>query len=51
MALSYHYCTEDDVRKKLLGLDVSDIPDTLIQAITSKYIPWAQRDVDSDLGP
>ena len=50
MALSYLYCTEDDVKKKLLGLDVSDIPDTLIQAITSKYIPWAQRDVDSYCG-
>ena len=50
MALSYLYCTINDVKKQLLGLDVSDIPDCLIDAITTQYIPWAQRDVDSYCG-
>lgn len=50
MALSFHYCTENDVKAKLLGLDVSDIPASLISKITSHYIPWAQRDVDSYCG-
>jgi len=50
MALSYLYCTVDDVKKKLLGLDVSDVPSSLIASITDKYIPWAQRDVDSFCG-
>jgi len=50
MALSYLYATEDDVKKQLLGLDISDIPDTMVAAITTKYIPWAQRDVDSFCG-
>jgi hypothetical protein len=50
MALSFPYCTEADVRAKLLGLDVSDIPDSLISKITSHYIPWSQRDVDSGCG-
>lgn len=50
MALSYLYCTADDVKKQLMGLDVSDLPDSIIDAITTKYIPWAQRDVDSFCG-
>ncbi len=47
MALSYHYCTEADVRSKILGLDVSDIPSTLFQHLNDRYIPFAQREVDS----
>ena len=47
MALSYRYCTTDDVKAKLLGLDVSDIPNTLLQHLDDQYISWAQRDVDS----
>jgi len=50
MALSYLYATENDVKAKLLGLDVSDVPDSLISKITTHYIPYAQRDVDSYCG-
>lgn len=46
MANSFPYATITDVKKVLLGLDVSDIPTTLEDAITERYIPWAQRDVD-----
>ena len=50
MALSFLYAKKDDVKKHLLGLDVSDLPDTLEATIEAKYIPWAQRDVDSFCG-
>ena len=46
MANSFPYCTLDDVKSVLLGLDVSDIPAALEANITTKYIKWAQRDVD-----
>ena len=46
MANSFPYCTLDDVKSVLLGLDVSDIPTTLEAKITGSYIKWAQRDVD-----
>ena len=46
MANSFPYCTIDDVKSVLLGLDVSDIPAALEANITTKYIKWAQRDVD-----
>lgn len=50
MALSFLYATKDDVKKHLLGLDVSDLPDVLDSAIENKYITWAQRDIDSFCG-
>ena len=50
MALSFLYAKKDDVKKHLLGLDVSDIPSTLDGIIESKYLTWAQRDVDSFCG-
>jgi len=50
MALSFKYCTKDDVKKHLLGLDVSDLPTSLEDAIDQRYIPWAQRDADSYCG-
>lgn len=50
MALSFPYATKDDVKKHLLGLDVSDVPQTLEAAIEDKYLVWAQRDVDSFCG-
>jgi len=46
MANSFPYCTLDDVKSVILGLDVSDIPTTLEAKITGSYIKWAQRDVD-----
>ncbi len=46
MSLGFPYCTLDDVKSVLLGLDVSDIPTTLEAKITGSYIKWAQRDVD-----
>ncbi|KKM04492.1 hypothetical protein LCGC14_1763720 [marine sediment metagenome] len=50
MANSFPYCTLDDVKSVLLGLDVSDIPGTLETKITDRYIKWAQRDVDTFCG-
>jgi len=50
MAFSFPYCTLDDVKSVLLGLDVSDIPTTLETQITTQYIRWAQRDVDIEAG-
>jgi len=50
MANSFPYCTISEVKSVLLGLDVSDIPGTLEAKITSDYIPWAQRDVDTWAG-
>ena len=50
MANSFPYCTLDDVKSVLLGLDVSDIPTTLETKITDRYIKWAQRDVDTFCG-
>ncbi len=50
MANSFPYCTLDDVKSVLLGLDVSDIPATLETKITGSYIKWAQRDVDRRCG-
>lgn len=50
MANSFPYCTLDDVKSVLLGLDVSDIPTTLEAKITGTYIKWAQRDVDKWAG-
>jgi len=50
MALSYLYATKDDVKKHLLGLDISELPSSLDAAIESKYLMWAQRDVDTFCG-
>lgn len=50
MANSFPYCTLDDVKSILLGLDVSDIPSTLETKITNNYIKWAQRDIDRFCG-
>jgi len=48
--MPFDYCTADDVKRQLLGLDVSDLPSSLTDRITDTYIPWAKRDVDTFLG-
>jgi hypothetical protein len=48
--MSFDYCTLSDVKRQLLGLDVSDLPSSLESRITDTYIPWAKRDVDTFLG-
>jgi len=48
--MAFDYCTADDVKRHLLGLDVSDLPTSLEARITDTYIPWAKRDVDMELG-
>lgn len=50
MALSFLYAKKDDVKKHMLGLDISDLPSSLDAAIESKYLTWAQRDVDTYCG-
>jgi hypothetical protein len=50
MALSYLYAKKDDVKKHMLGLDISDLPSSLDAAIESKYLVWAQRDIDTYCG-
>lgn len=50
MAPSYLYCTAADVKAKILGLDVSDVPASLLAHLEDKYIPWAQAEVDKYCG-
>ena len=50
MALSFLYAKKDDVKKHLLGFDISDLPSSLDATIESKYLIWAQRDIDSFCG-
>lgn len=45
--MAFNYCDIEDVKGELLGLDVSDLPDTLIDRINEDYIPYAKRDVDT----
>ena len=47
MAQSFPYCTLDDVKAELLGLDISDMAKTLETRITDNLIPAAQRWVDN----
>jgi len=46
MPISGYYCTWDDVKACLLGLDIGDIPDTLQTRMTSFYIPTLKREID-----
>lgn len=48
--MSFQYCTIDDVKGELLGLDVSDLPATLVSRINSDFIPLFKREVDSYCG-
>ena len=46
MPISGYYCTWDDVKACLLGLDIGDIPDTLQTRMTSFYIPNLKKEID-----
>ena len=48
--MGFAYCTVDDVKRQLYGMDVSDLPDGLEDRITDTYIPMAQADVNTALG-
>ena len=41
--MSFNYCTLNDVKGWLAGVDVSDMPSTLDKLIEQNYIPWATR--------
>lgn len=43
----FQYTTVEDVKAQLLGLDVSDLPATLLDRIEDDYIPQAKREIDS----
>lgn len=45
--MTFQYATLDDVKGELLGLDVSDLPDTLVTRISNDFIPLAKREVDT----
>jgi len=45
--MSFDYCTLSDIQAELLGLDISDLPPTLISRINNDYIPMVKADVDS----
>ena len=45
--MSFNYCTLNDVQGELLGLDISDLPTTLIDRINNDYIPFNKREIDS----
>lgn len=46
----FNYCEVDDVKSELLGLDVSDMPGTLLDRIEDDFIPLAKREVDTYVG-
>lgn len=48
--MSFNYCTLSDVRKELMGLDVSDLPTSLPASIEDYFIPAAKREIDSFCG-
>lgn len=48
--MSFNYCTLNDVKGWLAGVDVSDMPSTLDKLIEQNYIPWAKRQVDTFIG-
>lgn len=48
--MSFNYCTLNDVKRWLSGLDVSEMPENLDAIIEQTFIPWAKREIDSYLG-
>ena len=46
----FQYCTTNDVRMLLSGLDISEMPSTLDLLIEKTWIPWAKRQIDSYIG-
>ena len=45
--MTFQYCSIEDVKGEVLGLDVSDLPTTLIDRINNDFIPLAKREVDT----
>ena len=45
--MGFNYCQPDDVYAELLGLDISDLPDTLVTRIIDTYIPMMTQEVDT----
>lgn len=48
--MSFQYCDLNDVKGELLGLDVSDLPATLLDRITDDYIPTIKGEIDTYCG-
>lgn len=46
----FQYCTIEDVKAEILGLDISDLPSTIIARINSDFIPDAKRTIDNYCG-
>jgi len=40
------YCSWDDIKAILLGLDVGDIPDTIDNRVSEQYIPMIKHEID-----
>lgn len=48
--MGFNYCTIDDVKSWIAGLDVSEMPTTLDLIIEKEYIVWAKREIDRYVG-
>ena len=48
--MSFNYCTVNDVKRWLAGVDVSEMPENLDAIIEQTWIPWAKREIDTYLG-
>ena len=48
--MPFNYCSLNDVQAELLGLDVSDMPATLMDRIQNDYMPLMKEEVDTYLG-
>jgi len=48
--MGFNYCTIDDAKMWMAGLDVSDMPTTLDKIIETEFIPWAKREIDRYIG-
>jgi len=48
--MSFDYCTVDDVKNWISGLDVSEMPSNLDTLIEKSWIPWAKREIDTFAG-
>ena len=48
--MTFQYCTIEDVKGEVLGLDISDLPVTLVDRINNDFIPTAKREVDTYCG-
>ena len=48
--MGFNYCTLNEVKMWLAGVDVSELPPSLDLIIEQNYIPWAKRQVDTYIG-